>query len=86
MPDKVKFTGTKWSNKEYHSHSGYVGGLKTRTAKEQRSRKPDMLLMSAVKGMLPKNSLGRRQLKKLKIFSGETHNHSAQNPQPIELK
>ena len=83
--EKVVFKGNKLNDKKYYSHSDYVGGLKTRTAKEVLERTPERVLMSAVKGMLPKNSLGRQQLTKLKVFAGETHNHEAQNPTKLEL-
>ncbi len=79
--DKVKFTGNKWDQKIYYKHSGYVGGLKERTAKEQLAKRPDLILLNAVKGMLPKNSLGRKQLTKLKVFAGTEHAHSAQQPE-----
>lgn len=82
--DKVRFTGNKWDQKKYYKHSGYVGGLKTRTAREQLEKRPDLIVMNAVKGMLPKNSLGRKQLTKLRVFAGETHTHEAQ--QPVEYK
>ena len=79
--DKVKLTGRKWDEKNYHTYSGYVGGLKTRTAKEQLEKHPEMIIYNAVKGMLPKNSLGRNQIKKLKISVGPEHSHGAQKPQ-----
>ena len=82
--EKVVFTGNKLDEKVYYRHSGYVGGLKERTAKEQLQRQPTKVLMSAVKGMLPKNSLGRKQLTKLKVFAGTEHAHEAQKP--VELK
>ena len=83
--EKVVFKGNKLENKKYYSHSDHVGGLKTRTAKELLEKTPERVLMSAVKGMLPKNSLGRQQLKKLKVFAGTSHEHEAQNPTKIEL-
>lgn len=83
--EKVVFTGRKLDSKVYYKHSGYVGGLKERTAREQLDRQPQKVLMAAVKGMLPKNSLGRKQLTKLKVFAGTEHNHEAQNPQEIKL-
>ena len=83
--EKVKFTGSKWDQKVYYRHTGFAGGLKERTAKEQLERRPDLILMSAVKGMLPKNSLGRKQLTKLKVFAGSEHAHSAQNPQEYKF-
>jgi large subunit ribosomal protein L13 len=79
--DKVKFTGSKWDDKKYYWHTGFIGGIKNRTAKEQLERKPEAIVMNAVKGMLPKNTLGRQQLTKLKVFAGETHNHEAQKPE-----
>lgn len=82
--DKVKFTGNKLDQKVYYRHTNYMGGLKERTAKEQLGRKPEAVLMSAVKGMLPSNALGRKQLTKLKVFAGSEHNHAAQNP--VEYK
>ncbi len=83
--DKVQLTGRKWDNKVYYRHSGYPGGLKTTTAKEMLQKKPEELLRFAVKGMLPKNSLGRRQLKKLKIYASAEHPHEAQQPEKLEL-
>lgn len=83
--DKVKFTGNKLDQKIYYKHSGYVGGLKERTAREQLERQPTKVLMSAVKGMLPKNSLGRKQLTKLKVYAGTEHDHEAQKPVEINL-
>lgn len=83
--EKVVFTGNKLEDKVYYKHSGYVGGLKERTAKEQLDRQPTKVLMAAVKGMLPKNSLGRKQLTKLKVFAGTEHSHEAQKPVEIKL-
>lgn len=83
--DKVRFTGNKLEDKKYYRHSGYVGNLKVRTAKEQMERKPEAILMSAVKGMLPKNTLGRKQLTKLKVYAGEAHPHDAQNPETLNV-
>jgi len=83
--DKVVFTGAKLDKKVYYRHSGYVGGLKERTAREQLDRQPTKVLMAAVKGMLPKNSLGRKQLTKLKVFAGTEHAHEAQQPQELKL-
>ena len=79
---KVKFTGKKWDEKIYYRHSGHVGGLKQRTAREQFAREPERILYNAVKGMLPKGPLGRRLLTKLKIFVGQNHAHQAQKPVP----
>ncbi len=83
--DKVKLTGAKWEKKIYYWHSGYLGGLKSRTAKEMLERKPEFLIYHAVKGMLPKNNLARRMIKKLKVYAGENHPHQAQKPEPIEI-
>ena len=82
---KVKLTGRKWDEKYYHRYSGYVGGLKSRTAKEQLAKHPEMIIYNAVKGMLPKNSLGRSQIKKLKISVGAEHDHCAQKPQKLSI-
>ena len=83
--EKVKFTGNKLTDKNYYRHTGFAGGLRQRTAKAQLDRQPTLVLMSAVKGMLPKNSLGRKQLTKLKVFAGPEHTHAAQNPEEINL-
>lgn len=83
--DKVAFTGTKWDNKKYYRHSGYMGGLTETSAKEMLENKPTEILFKAVKGMLPKNSLGRAQLKKLKVYAGADHPHAAQLPEKLEL-
>ncbi len=84
--EKVKFTGNKWAAKEYHWHTGHIGGLKTRTAKVQLEKHPELIIMEAVKGMLPKTSLGRKQLTKLKVFVGDAHNHDAQKPVEFKIK
>ena len=83
--DKVTLTGAKWDKKFYYRHSGYVGGLKKISAKKLLEKKPEEILRLAVKGMLPKNSLGRRQLKKLKIYTGPDHPHQAQKPEKLEI-
>ncbi|MGD9158256.1 MAG: 50S ribosomal protein L13 [Desulfobacteraceae bacterium] len=83
--DKVTLTGNKWDNKIYYRHTGYMGGIKQISAKKLMEKKPDQVLYMAVKRMLPKNSLGRRQLKKLKIYAGSEHPHEAQNPQLIKM-
>ena len=82
--EKLKLTGRKWDDKFYYRHSGYMGGLKEISAKKLLEKKPEDLLRFAVKGMLPKNSLGRRQLKKLKIYAGPDHPHQAQQPEFME--
>ncbi|MBF0498122.1 MAG: 50S ribosomal protein L13 [Deltaproteobacteria bacterium] len=84
--EKVKLTGNKWEQKNYYRHSGYMGGLKTTQAKKLRDEKPEQIIQFAVRGMLPKNRLGRKQLKKLKIYAGGNHPHQAQTPQPLEIK
>jgi large subunit ribosomal protein L13 len=83
--DKVSLTGRKWERKTYYRYSGYVGGLKEISAGNLREKKPEDILRFAVKGMLPKNSLGRRQLKKLKIYAGPEHPHQAQQPENLEI-
>ena len=83
--DKVRLTGRKMDQKMYYRHSGFIGGLKEVVAKTLLIRKPTEVLSLAVRGMLPKNSLGRRQLKKLKIYAGGEHPHSAQKPETLEL-
>lgn len=83
--EKIAMTGKKWNDKNYYRHSGYVGGLKTITAKKLLEKNPEEIIRMAVKRMLPKNSLGRRQLKKLKIYAGSNHPHEAQNPEKLEI-
>lgn len=84
--EKIKVTGNKLEQKMYYSHSGYVGGLKEVTLSDQLERKPDEVLRHAVRGMLPKNRLGRAMLKKLKIYAGAEHPHAAQAPTPLTLQ
>lgn len=81
--DKIQLTGKKWDDKKYYHHTGYIGGIKETTAKELLVKHPTDLVFKAVKGMLPKNKLGRAQLKKLKVYAGTDHPHKAQ--QPAEL-
>ena len=83
--DKARFSGKKETDKLYYRYSGYPGGLKTRTAKEMRQRRPDYIVRHAVKGMLPKGPLGRRMLKKLKVYASPTHPHEAQQPKVLAL-
>lgn len=78
--EKTVLTGRKEDQKIYHRHSGYPGGLKSETARKLRARKPAKMIENAVWGMLPKNSLGRRQLRKLKVYAGPDHPHAAQQP------
>ncbi|HFC97869.1 MAG TPA: 50S ribosomal protein L13 [Thermosulfurimonas dismutans] len=82
---KIKLTGKKWDQKVYWRHSGYMGGLKLRTARQMLETKPEELVRLAVKRMLPKNRLGRKLLRKLKVYAGPEHPHQAQNPKPLEL-
>ncbi|MDM8525992.1 50S ribosomal protein L13 [Desulfococcaceae bacterium HSG8] len=84
--DKVILTGKKWDQKCYYRHSGYIGGLRTTTAKELLEKKPEDIIRFAVKGMLPKNRLGRKLFKKLKVYAGDKHPHKAQQPEILELK
>ena len=83
--DKVVFTGKKPSQKMYYRHSGYPGGLKHISAENLLATKPEMVIQYAVQGMLPKNKLGRQIIKKLKVYTGPTHEHAAQQPQPYTL-
>src|SRR5690606_17276028 len=81
---KVKLTGQKATQKKYYSHSGYPGGLSSVTFAELIRTKPEMPIEKAVWGMLPKNKLGRKLLKKLKVYAGPDHPHTAQTPEPLE--
>ena len=83
--DKVRVTGRKLDQKLYYRHSLYPGGLKSISLRDQLDKHPDRVLMAAVKGMLPKNKLGRRMIKKLKLYAGETHPHQAQQPKSLPL-
>ena len=78
--DRVKLTGRKWDKKIYYRHSGYIGGLKEITAKKLLEKRPEDIIRFAVKGMLPKNRLGRKLFKKLKVYTGTDHPHAAQQP------
>ena len=82
--EKIHVTGNKLDQKRYYRHSGYPGGLRSRTLREQLERRPTEVLRVAVKGMLPKNRLARQQITKLKIYAGPEHPHEAQNPKPLE--
>jgi len=84
--EKVKFTGNKWNDKNYFTHTNHVGGLKKRTAKEQLTKHPELIIYNAVACMLPKTSLGRKQLTKLKIFVGDKHAHDAQKPEQYKVQ
>jgi large subunit ribosomal protein L13 len=83
--EKIHLTGKKMEEKVYYRHSGYPGGLKSTSAKMLLATKPERLLKQAVKGMLPKNPLGRKMLRKLKVYTGPDHPHQAQQPQPLEI-
>lgn len=82
---KVKLTGNKETDKHYYWHSGYPGGLKSRTAAQERAEKPEDMIRLAVKGMLGRSVLGSHQLKKLKVYAGSEHPHGAQNPQTVKV-
>lgn len=82
---KVKVTGNKETQKMYYRHSDYPGGLKTTSLRDVRARHPERIIESAVRGMLPRNTLGKQQIKKLKVFTGTDHPHGAQNPQQLVL-
>jgi len=84
--DKIELTGKKLSDKIYYRHSGFAGGLKTRTAGEMRAKYPTKMLELAIKGMLPKGSLGRQMGKKLHVYAGSEHPHEAQKPEVCELR
>ena len=83
--NKVSLTGKKMNDKIYYHHSGHPGGLKAMSAEKLLAKKPTELIRLAVKGMLPKNSLGRQMLRKLKIYAGPSHRHEAQGPIPLEI-
>jgi large subunit ribosomal protein L13 len=83
--EKVRVTGRKLDQKFYYHHSGYPGGLKSISLRDQLDRYPERVLEAAVRGMLPKNKLGRRMVKKLKVYAGDSHPHQAQQPKTLEL-
>jgi len=84
--DKVKLTGDKWVTKTYYHHTMYPGGIRATTAEKLNAHKPGELVREAVQGMLPKNTRGRTALTNLRIYSTDTHNHQAQNPQPLPMR
>ena len=84
--EKIRVTGNKLDQKRYYRHSGYPGGIRSRSLREQLERRPTEVLRTAVKGMLPKNRLAARQLMKLKIYAGPEHPHEAQAPKPLPLE
>ncbi|MFN2182997.1 MAG: 50S ribosomal protein L13 [Anaerolineae bacterium] len=83
--EKVRVTGRKMDQKFYHRHSGYPGGLTSISLRDQLGKHPERVLEAAIRGMLPKNKLGRRMIKKLKVYAGDGHPHEAQQPKPLEL-
>jgi large subunit ribosomal protein L13 len=83
--DKVKVTGNKEKQKKYWHYTGYIGGAKSITLEKQRAEHPERIISHAVKGMLPKGPLGRKMLKKLKVYAGESHPHKAQKPEPLSI-
>jgi len=83
--EKIRVTGNKMKDKIYHHHTGYIGNLKSISLEKQLDKHPERVIQSAVKGMLPKGPLGNAMLKKLKIYAGEGHPHSAQRPEALEL-
>lgn len=82
--EKIKVTGKKLTDKVYYRHTGYPGGLRQRTLEEQLDRRPEEVIRTAVRGMLPRTKLGRAQLRKLKVYAGTEHPHGAQNPKVLE--
>ena len=83
--EKIVLTGNKLTDKKYYRHTGYIGGIKESTAQELLDKHPTDLITKAVKGMLPKNKLGRAQLKKLKVYAGKDHPHAAQQPAELDI-
>jgi large subunit ribosomal protein L13 len=83
--DKVRFTGNKLDEKLYRRHTGYPGGLRSVQARDLQAKHPERLIESAVRGMLPKTKLGRKQIKKLKVYRGPKHPHEAQQPRPLKI-
>jgi large subunit ribosomal protein L13 len=84
--EKIRVTGKKMEQKRYWRHSGYPGGIRSRSLAEMLDRRPEEVIRKAVKGMLPRNRLARKQLTKLKVYAGPEHPHAAQKPQPLETK
>ena len=83
--EKIAVTGNKLADKRYYRHSGYPGGIRSRTLGEMLERRPEEVIRKAVKGMLPRNRLARQQLTKLKVYAGPDHPHQAQQPRPMEI-
>jgi large subunit ribosomal protein L13 len=84
--EKISVTGNKREEKRYYRHSGYPGGLRSRSLNDMLERQPEEVIRKAVKGMLPRNRLGRAQLTKLKVYAGPDHPHQAQKPEPMEIE
>lgn len=83
--EKIRVTGNKINDKMYHRHTGYIGNLKSKNLKDLLNEHPERAIETAVKGMLPKNSLGRAMIKKLKVYAGPEHKHASQQPEPLEI-
>jgi large subunit ribosomal protein L13 len=83
--ERIRVTGKKLTDKVYYRHTGYPGGIKSRTLQEELDRRPEEVIRRAVKGMLPKNRLARQQINKLKVYAGSEHPHTAQQPKPMEV-
>lgn len=83
--DKVRLTGKKMDQKIYRHHTGYMGGLKETPVRVLLAKKPEEVVYRAIKGMLPKNVIGRQMIRKLRVYAGPEHSHSAQNPKPLKL-
>jgi large subunit ribosomal protein L13 len=83
--EKVRVTGRKETDKVYYKHSGFIGGMKSITLDKLRAKAPERIIETAVKGMLPKNPLGRAMYRKLKVYAGPNHDHAAQQPKPLDI-
>ena len=83
--EKIHFSGKKWDDKNYYRHSGYIGGIKSLTARQMLQKKPEIIIRHAVRGMLPKNRLGRKIFRNLKVYTGKEHPHEAQKPVPLTI-
>jgi large subunit ribosomal protein L13 len=84
--EKVVLTGKKWQDKEYFWHTNHIGGIKKRSATEQLQKHPELIVFEAIKGMLPKSTLGRKQLTKLRVYTGDKHEQTAQKPEALDIK
>lgn len=83
--EKIRVTGNKLTDKMYYRHTGYIGNLRSASLQQMLDKHPERVIESAVKGMLPRNPLGRAMIKKMKVFAGPEHRHAAQQPQPLEI-